>query len=116
MSAAFVAFGPVILLLKTCVNRTYSRWKIKLIYYIKTINYYNSDYKIEMYAKNYGYKVRSNNYSMCHWQKIKFLQTIIVLLCLSGVKSPKFIFLPLGLHKLNEDFDGIIMKVKQLNS
>ncbi len=62
------------------VNRTYSRWKIKLIYYIKTINYYNSDYKIEMYAKNYGYKVRSNNYSMCHWQKIKSFMTIIVVL------------------------------------
>ncbi len=63
----FVALRPAILLLKNWVNRTYSRWKIKLIYYIKTINYYNSDYKIEMYAKNYGYKVRSNNYSMCHW-------------------------------------------------
>ncbi len=39
---------------------------MKLIYYIKTIDYYNSDFKIEMYAKNYSYKVRSNNESMCH--------------------------------------------------
>ena len=31
---------------------------------MKTINYYNSDYKIEMYAENYGDKVHSNNYSM----------------------------------------------------
>ena len=67
ITAQFVALRPAILLLKTWVNKTYSRWKIKLIYYIKTINYYNSDYKMEMYAKNYGYKVRSNNYSMCHW-------------------------------------------------
>ncbi len=51
-----------------------------MIYYIKTIDYYNSEYKIEMYAKNYGYKVHYNNYSMCHWQKIKSLLTIIVVL------------------------------------
>ena len=79
----FVAFKPVILLLKTWVNRTYSSRKIKLVFYIKTINYYNSDYKIEIYTKNYGFKVHSNNHSMCHCQKIKSLQAILVVLQLS---------------------------------
>ena len=60
------------------IEQTYTSRKIKLLYYIKTIKYYNSDYKIEMYIKNYGYIVSSNNYSMCQWQKIKSLQAILV--------------------------------------